>query len=304
MHTSILARSAVAVATLAVGSVALAAVPATAATPSGITRETVLTAVNGIRAAQLSDTSLSDAAQLAVYDLISRACNYSLTNEDNDIHGWDATVVTPGSADGAVFTAFLHEQPAGADDYTHRICNFGVLAATDGSASLTGDATITLTTQDVPTELSTRSAAAAQSSSSKLSGDVAVTADLGQSDEQQIGLGTATLTASGEAVKTLGEVVTKKIWDNKSRAEKALAKDKYDQRIARAKKTYKKAVSRANGNSVKKAAAKKAYVAKRAAYKRKYDLAVWSYRYVKEDGRTTARAAFNVTASVQSGFLD
>lgn len=303
MRPTVLTRTVTTVASLAIGSIALAAVPATAATPSGITRETVLTAVNGIRNAQIGDTSLSDNAQTAVYDLISRACGYSLTAGENEIHGWDAELVTPGSADGAVFTAYLHEEPDGASDYTHRTCNFGVLATTDASAALTGDATITVTTDDAPAEVDLRSAAASsKSSSSKLSGDVAVTANVGQPEEEATGPSVATFTASGDAFKTIGGITTKKVWDNKSRADKALAKDKYEKRISRAKKAYKKAVSRAGGNSAQKAAAKKVYVARRAAYKRNYKAAVWSYRYAKVDGRTTARAAFNVTASISSGF--
>ena len=302
MRTSILTRSAVAVATLAVGSVALAAVPATAATPSGITRETVLTAVNGIRAAGPDSTDYSDATQAALDELIAKACDFPAVGS-NRTEGFGVKAVTPGSADGIVVSVYLHENPTGAST-SHRLCNFGALVPTDSSATLTGDATITVTT--APFDQTLRAAAAPQTTSSttKLSGDVAVTANVGLPDDQLNGVTTADLSASGEAVKTLGGVVTKKIWDNKSRAEKSLAKKKYDKRIARAKQTYKKAVSRAGGDNAKKAVAKKVYAAQRAAYQRKYNLAVWNYRYVKEDGTTTARSAFKVSASTQVQYFD
>ncbi|MFC5676757.1 hypothetical protein [Aeromicrobium endophyticum] len=280
MRTSVLSRSIVAAAALAVGSAVLAAVPATAATPSGITREMVLTAANGVRAAQESIDPPPVATQQAVRAILNRACNVDADAGEFVNPGTiNALPVRPGSsADGLA----VGGQVVNFLTPSTRWCLAGVVASTTPSFDLTGSMTLTAQPSGGGPE---------RSITAPLSGDVVATPPLVLSDGIS---GLPTFTAAGAATKTT-YVPAKTVKDKKTKAEKMAAKKKYKKRIAAAKKKYAKALDKAGSNKAKKATAKKAYSAARTSAKSKYRYATANYRIVKKATKAKDVRPFNLT---------
>jgi hypothetical protein len=280
MRASALSRSIVATAAVAVGSVTLVAAPATAATPSGINREMVLTATNGIRAAYTSGDKPSTAALRAVRAIVNRACDVDADGgefiDDKSLTG--LPVQAGGSADGlaagAQIVNFVTE--------TARTCVVGVVTSTTPGYELSGTATLSATTSP---------GNQVRTATTSLSGDVATTAPL-QADSGGFSA-VPTFSATGAATKTT-TVPAKTVKDKKTKAEKKAAKKKYDKRLATAKKTYEKALKKAGSSKSKKAVAKKAYSAARKSAKAKYRYATANYRIVKKATKAKDVQPFNL----------
>lgn len=300
MRTSILSRSTVAAAALAIGSITLAAAPATADTPSGIDRASIVSVLDAARDNQ-SNGNYTEADQAALDKLTEKACGYTTTDALYPHGAYFNFFKRNSGADGAIVSVELHENVEGGG-YTHRWCTFGVVVTVDKDAKLSGQATLTLTPRPADTEGPVFEAAAADDSTTgQLTGNAFVSADITRSDSDYYNNYSAIdFTAAGAATTSKSATDQRKIWDHKSKVEKKAAKVKYDKRIAKAKKAYAKALDQAGSNSAKKAAAKKAYLAKRAETKTKYDYAVWNYRYVTNTKTVTQSTPFNLTASARN----
>lgn len=291
MRKTILTRSVIAAATLAIGSVALAATPATAASAQGVTRDEVLTAVNGVRAADANDTSYSFATGKALRALVTKACGVSTNPADNEYANLEEeqirTTNAGDDAEGLLISAEVYVSGFGGED-----CTFAAFATADPTFQLAGTATISGTrfneTTDADESVTLRSQA--------LSGDAFVTSPLnGQSLNDVDNLVAA---AVGNATKTTVTKTTTKVADKKTKSEKKKAKATYAKKIKSVKKSYAKALDKAGKSKSKKAAAKKAYKAKRATAKAKYTYAIASYKLVKKSSSSTENRPFSITTPV------
>lgn len=277
MRKSVLSRSLITAVSLAVASVAFSAVPATAATASGITRDEVLAA-----AAARAGTD-PESMPLAVRALANRACAVD-PNFEFVYLATGYPTQTGDDAEGLLLAALIVDlsaiggESSSAED-PMRWCAFGALAATDPSYSLTGTATLDYLT----------------TSTHALSGDVYVTparsltlTDLENIDESQFRQ--PSFAASGNATK----VIPTKVSTPKTAKQKKAAKKVQAKALKSAKKSYTKAIKKAGKNKKKKAAAKKAYAKKKAAAKAKYKLATATFKIVNN---TDARP-FSISAVI------
>jgi mRNA-degrading endonuclease RelE of RelBE toxin-antitoxin system len=280
MRTTVLSRSVVAVASLAIGSAALAAVPATAATPSGVTRDQVLAATNGLRAAISSGNDVTPATIKALRAIVYRAC--AVNSDDGELlYAVDGRPTGAGaSADGLA----AYGQIYNAADGTVRQCAVGAVASTTTTHVLSG--TVSLSAKVDPGAQNRVVATA-------LSGDVAVTAPIIAAGSETF-TGDPALTASGAATQTI-KVPAKTVKDKKTSKEKKAAKKKYAKKLASLKKSYDKAVKRAGSSKSRKAAAKKTYTAKKKAAKATYRYAIANYRIVKKATTTQDVRPFSIT---------
>jgi hypothetical protein len=284
MRTSILSRSVIAVASLAIGSVALAATPATAATPSGVTRDMVLTAANGVRTAEANGAEYSRATSRALTAITTAGCDVQEGAEEYAYISDVKPTSAGDDADGLLIDARVYNNVIESSMY----CTIAAFATTDGSFRLSGSATVTGDKYDenldeyVPTTLQTTG----------LSGDVFVTAPVNTR-----GISNLTASASGNATKTTTVKTSRKVLDKKTRSEKKAANAKYDQRVKAAKKSYAKALDKAGNSKTKKAAAKKAYSAKKKSYKAKLKYATAKYKIVKGTKKVTETRSFSITTA-------
>jgi hypothetical protein len=268
MRTSLLSRSVIAVATLGIGSVALAAAPATAATSNGITRDMVLTAAAGVRAD--GDFPFSDATTAALGALASRSCNLTGATE---VRNRAEAIETRGNVDAViVFSRFVVDETA-------RDCTFVAIASSDASRRLSGTLAVTdFGTDDGATPY-------------QLSGDVTVSKAVAG------GFDTA-FTADGATVETTKVLKTYKVPDKKTKSDKALARTKYETRVTNAKRAYGKALRKADSKAEKKAA-KAAYSARKALAKKKFKYAVANYKFARVRTTQDVLHPFTVTVAPQ-----
>lgn len=280
MRTSVLSRSIVAAAALAAGSTALAAVPATAATPSGITRDMVVTAANGIRASYSSTDDPSAATITAVRAIVNRAC--AVDADAGEFVDKNSLIGVPGQAGGSADGLAAGAQIINVLTDTARSCIVGVVTSTTPGYDLSGSATISVTVTPGNTPRTVTTA---------LSGDVATTTPI-LTGSGEFG-NTVTFSASGAASRTTS-VPAKTVKDTKSKAEKKAAKKKYEKRLKAAKKAYAKALDKAGSSKTKKATAKTTYSAARRTAKAKYRYATADYRIVKKATKTTDARPFNL----------
>ncbi|MBP2390019.1 hypothetical protein [Aeromicrobium fastidiosum] len=290
MRKTILSRSVVAVATLAIGSVALAATPATAASAQGVTRDEVLTAVNGIRALQTNDTRPSLATNRALRNIATKGCGVSTNFADLEYAALQAADITGSGddAEGILITARVGIQTI---EGSSNDCTIAAFATADGSFQLSGTAQITgtryneTTQADEPVVLRTQA----------LSGDAFVTTPVDADTISNLYEDSVTASAVGNASKTTTVTTSVKVKDKKTKSEKAKAKTKYTKKIKSVKKSYAKALDKAGNSKSKKAAAKKVYKAKRAAAKASYKYAIAGFKIVKKSSSTTENRPFSVT---------
>lgn len=272
MRTSLITRSVVAVASLAIGSAALAAVPATAATPSGITRDMVLTAAASVRAAPPgSFNEYGAAGNRALKAMANRACSIDPDGPESYFGAIAGATAPGGAADGVVVTAVLGDSLLSGPESPTRICTFGAVATTAAGSVLSGTATI-------------------NGAPSALPGDVFATPATRSELTGSPGMSTVfpAFAASGNAVQS----ITVKIKDKKTAKQKKAAKKTYAKRLASVKKVYKKALAKAGSSRSKKAAATKTYKAKVKSAK-----ATYRYRIANYKLRTVKVATpFNVSA--------
>ncbi len=272
MRTTLLSRSVVAVASLAIGSAALAAVPASAATPSGITRDMVLTAAAGVRANPAAPSVIGfgnygPEANRALRAMVNRTCGIDPDGPELAVGSISASTAGGKSADGVVVSAILYnldeiDTDGSSGPPTGRLCSFGALATTAGRSVLTGTATLT----GVPAAALSRDVFVTRASNRNLS--VIFESDI----EEAL----PTFTAVGSAVQSNPV----KISTPKTAKQKKAAKKTYAKRLASAKKAYKKALDKAGSSKNKKKAAKKTYDKKRKAAKASYKKAVATSKIV------------------------
>jgi len=276
MRPSTLTRSAIALASLALGSTVLAAAPATAATPSGITRDLVLTAANEMHQAYPPNSP----GLKAIVAIFNRGCNVDFDNGEFVIpDSVQAIPMTAGSsADGLIAFATIYN----AFESSARDCRVGVVAATSPDRNLSGTATLTVTINGVPSTTTT-----------PLSGDVTATMPISAAPGNFSGL--PAFSASGSAVKTTAVKTTTKVKDKKTKAEKKKAKKTYTQRLKAAKKSYQKALKKAGSSKSKKSAAKRTYSAKRSSAKTTYRYAIANYKIVTRTTQQTDSSPFAIS---------
>jgi hypothetical protein len=273
MRTSILTRSVITTASLAIASVTLVAAPAGAkptATADGVTREKVLAAAAALKT---EDEATYVAGVKAIRSITHRACAIDIDNGEVVEEFYPIGLEPPTNADGVVVIGVI-----GNDfDNTYRLCVVGAVAATDPGFTLQGSSTLTAGTRTVTVPLS---------------GDVTTTRIDPTADET---LDALTFSAAGGSVKITTTPTTYKVIKKKTKVEKARAKRAYDKKLKTAKKTYTKALDKAGKSKSKKAAAKKAYAAKRAAAKAAYKYAIASYRIVHGTTSSTDARPFTLT---------
>lgn len=233
MRTSIITRSVVATASLAIASVALAAAPA------DVTRDMVLAAASGLRAADAADESLSSATQkalrsIALRSIALRSCGVDADNGDI-LPYVDGLPTQPNAdADGVIVYAPIYNT---VDNSATRYCLVGAVAPTAAGFTLTGSGSLNVVTVADSATLERGSvgiAAGPTSLALPMSGDVAATAFTVPANE---GLGEVSLAASGASVKVTKTTTTVK--DKKTKAEKKA----YTKKKASAKAAYKYAIA-------------------------------------------------------------
>jgi hypothetical protein len=292
MRHTILSRSAIAVASLAVGSAAFAAVPASAASALGVTQDQVLTAVNGVRTANATNANLSKSTQRALFAITSRACDV-----DGELGEYlyvrNAVPTTAGDdADGLLITAELYGSTTGDND---QACTFAAFASAAGGFQLSGTATITAETT-VFDEALDQYVTSPYKQVSSLSGDAFTTPAIVTPENTSNGQPTSVVaSAAGNATKTTTTSTNVKVKDKKSTKEKKAAKQKYSKRLAQAKKNYAKALDKAGSSKSKKAAAKRVYAKARALAKAKYKYATAGYKIVKKKSTISDARPFSIT---------
>ncbi len=282
MRTSILARSAIAAATLAVTASALAATPATAATSTGVTRATVLAAADGVRNESPTEAEAT-ATTKALRNIASRSCAIDVEAGEGLIYAYGSATEADRSADGVLVYGYIYNFIEGQP----RICLVGATAAAAPDTTLSGKATVTATT--VPGGEVVLQASPTVTSS--LSRDVSVTAPLSLSTSDQVTSSTFT------SVGTTSKVVSAKVATPKTAKQKKAAKASYTKKLKSAKKAYKRAVDKAGDNKSKKAKAKKTYNKKKKSAKASYKQAVATSKIVKK----TVRQPFTLSASENGG---
>lgn len=285
MRTSLLSRSVIAVASLAIGSVGMV-VPAVAAVPVGVDRDAVLSLAHDLHAYAGPEDARPETLNRTVELLISRACAFE-TSGDTEIITIDAEPFMAGAADGVVITARLREESADTAT-TRRWCTFGAIASTDAAFALSGYVAISVMTDDrTPPRLT----AAAQTTAGEiLSGAVFVTAPI--ITNASVDITSSKLTASGNATRSIKVTTPHKVTTPKSKSAKKAAKKKYDKKLKTAKAKFEKA-----GKSAK---AKKAYRTAKAAAKKAYKKAIVTVKTVKKTTVRTENRPFNVNVTARS----
>jgi hypothetical protein len=278
MRSSLLTRSVVAVASLAIGSVALAAVPATAATPSGTTREQVLALAAAARADALVEGP-TGATQAAARAILAQECDLTATQEI--FAPFDVQIVpveTGAAVDGVAISGVVSSSGSPTGN-----CVVGIVTPVAPRSTLSGTGNLTLGAVFGP----------ATTAQATLSGDVGVVINPNPGNTPVNGF---TFTAGGTSTQTTQVTTTVKVKDTKSKAEKKAAKKKYDKRVKAAKKSYKKALAKAKSSKSKKAAAKKSYKAKLASARKSYKKAIAGFKLVKRTTTQTQSTPFSVKA--------
>jgi hypothetical protein len=242
MRTSILTRSTLAIASLAIGSIALAAAPSNAAAPSGVTRDLVLTVAEHAR------TISGDGPDTDT--LSTRVCGVRDGEELENAYA--RPVYSPDGVDGVLVSAYYFTQ--GADSY--RYCTFAAFAAASPYVTLSGTATLT----GVPVGDNLRPADSTITTAT-LSGDVTVTAAVDTSEYYDI-----SATAAGDVIRTTTSTTThSRTITPKTTQQKKAAKKARDSTVSAAKKVYDKTIKKAGSSASKKASARRAYTAKKKA---------------------------------------
>ena len=279
MRTSTLSRSVMAVASLAIGSAAFAAVPANAATYNGITRTEVLTATNEARAAF---TSEGNSVTPAVTALAAKACGVPLAQVRFAL---PSPVETPDSVDGLTVTAFRQVAPTDDENSFDRTCTFSAIAALGAKTTLAGEAVVI--TDSVNSEGTTSTETYA------LSGDVFASPAVVSTDSFT---GTS-IAASGIATGAPSAAVLTKVKkaDKKSKADKRAAKKAYSKRLKAIKKVYTKALKKAGSSTSKKSMARATYRARRASAKQAYRYAVAPYKFVNVRSKQADGVRFSIS---------
>ena len=274
----------IAVASLAIGSAALVAAPATAATSTGITRDMVLTAATALRA---DSSTVTPEAQAALDALASRSCTAPTIGAAQT---FGQAVQTPDGVDGLAVTRVV-TSPGGSDP-SPSTCSFVALAPIGANTTFTGDALVN-TTYIFGTPSSDDPAAGA--TVYPLSGDVFVSPAFAASVPAIVSVRSTGLLTGPGSKRVL---TTTKVADKKSKAVKRYAKKKYVSRLKAAKKAYATALKKAGTNQAKKDQARMAYASRKASVTSLYKYQVANYKLVKIRSSQADARRFSVTASI------
>jgi hypothetical protein len=293
MRTSILSRSVIAVATLAVGSAVFAAVPATAATQNGVTRQEVLTAAAALRADGATQIDPSASTETALLALARKVCGPTAQNP------YASPVETPGSVDGLTVTSMVDLGTEDEGGFTpFDTCSFTAVATVGAGTTFSGESRVY--TNSFNGIIGGGPIITAQAGPSYSDTIYQLSDDVFVSPPQTIsnGLTFAGFDANGLVKSpTSKRVLTSvKIADKKSKAEKRAAKKAYVKRIKVIKKSYAKAKRKAGKSAEKKAIARMKYVTRRATTKSAYAYAVADYKLVNRRTNVADERRFSVTA--------
>lgn len=276
MSISFLTRSAVAVASLAIGSAVLAAAPASAAGSTDVTRGEILEAY----ASRGFLAEPTDADLL----LVQKVCGDAVPSDDY-------YSMTPNQTSSGVDGVLVQAYVPGEGEAPPTFCTFAAFAPDEAAATMSGTATIS------PSQLTLNATAA--DATYTLSGDAYVTEPI--TDEEFIF--SASVSASGDVVKTLAATTTKtRVSTPKSTQVKKAAFRTYQRSVSKAKAAYKKSVAKAGTSSGKKKAARATYKARTKAAKAKLHIA-WSSdkKTVVTVTPNTSRTPFTFDASNNNG---
>lgn len=290
MRTSFFTRSAVVIATLAVGSVALAATPATATSPEVVTRDLVLAVAQQTPSYQ---TISDEAVRLAELTCKFEQSAPGADSNGDYFHYVRTAPIRTANVTGVLVSAELYE-PSTEDGTTDRQCTFAALASTDAAFTLSGNAVVTTLGSN---ELRRSDDSGDLTATTPLSGNLTVTEPI---NADEYSLRTASLAATGLVSGPVNVTTTEYVKTLKPRtaAGGKAAKAKYTKRLAEAKKWYAKALKKAGGSKSKKAAAKKSYASKKAAYKKAYEKRYATVVPVTKSTVQTGSRPFDVSASV------
>lgn len=274
MRASILSRSVIAIASLALGSAALAATPATAATPPSTSRDLILSIASDVRAADVAGVEYPIPTFRRINRLIERGCGFEL----DGLNEIDFALVRPAEpagpvADGLIVMAWLTEYDDGAHE-THRTCTFAALATTNAAFSLGGDVELTIEAYDNDAGTFVPPA----TTSSRMSGDTFLTP--ARNLPGPLSLVAASFAATGSATRPFYVTKTEKVPTPKTTKQIKAAKKTYNKKKAAAKKAYNKAVKKAGKSKKQKTAALKAHNKKKAAAKVAYKKAIARFKIV------------------------
>lgn len=288
MRTSILSRSVIAIASLALGSVALVAAPAQAASASGITMDMVYTANSGLRfGSGPDDPNPTPHTLQAVRSILSRSCTISSDIGEVLLNVGGIPTTTHRGGYGLVAYGEVYNEIFD----TSRDCIVGAAAVNDGQYVLTGSGTLTVWT--VPVGASDDVVPTPRSKTQALSGDAfSMAADAVPANEQIVD---ATFAATGSSVGTYTYTRTTKVLKPKTVKQKKAAKKAYTTKLKGAKKSYAKALKKAGSSKSKKAAAKQAYSKKRAKAKATYKKAVATYKLITKTHIGTRKMKLDFT---------
>lgn len=274
MRTSLLTRSVISIASLAIGSVALATAPAGAATPSGATRDLVLAAAN----AERESGNTNPAAEA-----LARAVCAPQSGET--MYGSDVrTVYGSDDVDGVLVEAYYTDEA----DRGYRTCIFAAFAPLSPKATLTGTATVT----GMPSDTILQRAADPAITSTPLSGDVTTTEPVDGSDYYGL-----VATAKGDVISTTSTTTsTSRTITPKTTQQRYAAKKTRNSTVSSARRAYVKASRKAGSSKSKKAAAKRTYLAKKKAANATYWTALEGTLTIKTTASsTTASSPFEIT---------
>lgn len=280
MRTSILSRSAIAVASLAIGAVTLAA-PASAAPAPGVTRDLVLTAAQGFYANQGAQHSPPEAVIQSFERLASLTCDFAVDPDaGRRISSPTYQPFATSTADGILVSVLLSDNAA---TPSNRVCSFAAIATSNAADTLTGDIAVTAW-GDEPLKVT-----------EALSGNVFVTRPINVG--LNFGLWSLSLTTSGNAVRTVTGTTTEQVTTPQSKAVRAAAKKKYDRALEAAKKSHTKAVKKAGKSKSKKTAANRAYNRKKLSAKKAYNQAIVKTTTVSKPTVRTESRPFDIFVS-------
>lgn len=280
MRTTFLTRSAVAVASLAIGSVALTAAPASA-DASSATRGDVIKVIANYTGFGSSTGPATQALLEKVCDVDSetgRDVEVSFTRDEDEVTGF-------------VVQALLVPESG-----PSRTCTFAAFVPYEAYSTMSGTANITLQDQS---DVDLR--AVAPNHDFTLSGDVFVTPPV-----DDIGYGDGVVaTATGELLKVQAATTTsKRVSNPKSTKFKNAALKTYKRTVKAAQKKLKKSLAKAGNSSSKKSAARATYKARKKAAKAKLHIA-WSSdkkTIVTQVPSRTTRTPFSISTEQRFSF--
>lgn len=274
MRTSILSRSVIAIASLAITSAALAATPATAATAPSVTRDLVLTAANGLRLTDPTEAQV-EATFRAMQRIAVRSC--ALDTELGEFFILDefVPVTASNNADGLLIRGQVGSFGLGLS----RDCTIAAFTATDPAFRLSGSVNISgvKVGEDEPVTVRLHSGV--------LAANVYVTKPIDAREYDNL-----TASASGSATKTTTTTTSTKVSTPKSAAQKKAAKKKYNAKVKAAKKKYAKA-----GKTKK---AKQVMTKSISRAKKVYKSAIASFKIVKKTTSKTDKRPFSITTAL------